>query len=388
MDFDLSDEQRLLKDSVDRMVADTYDFETRKGVMARPEGWSRDNWSAFAEMGLLGVPFAEEHGGFGGGAVETMLVMEAFGRGLVIEPYLATVVMGGGLIRHGGSEAQKSEILPQVAAGDLTLAFAQTERGSRYDLFDVSTMAKRDGESFVLNGEKGVVLHGESADKLIVTARTAGPRRDRNGIGLFVVDANAPGLSRRGYPTQDGMRAAEISFENVRVGPEGVLGDPEHGLPVVERVVDETIAALAAEAVGAMGEMHATTVDYLKTRKQFGVAIGSFQALQHHAADMFVALEQARSMMYFATMMAAEDSAAARGPAVSAAKVQLGRSSRIVGQGAIQLHGGVGVTMEYKVGHYFKRLTMIESAFGDADHHLTRVAESGGVFAPAAAAAA
>ena len=387
MDFDLSDEQRLLKDSVDRMVADTYDFETRKRVMAEPEGWSRANWSAFAEQGLLGVPFAEEHGGFGGGAVETMLVMEAFGRGLVVEPYLATVVLGGGLLRHGGSDAQKAEILPAVAAGETILAFAQVERGSRYDLFDVSTTAKRDGDAYVLNGEKGVVLHGDSADKLLVTARVAGGRRDRGGIGLFLVDAKAAGVSRRGYPTQDGMRAAEISLENVRVGPEGVIGEPENALPIVERVVDEAIAALSAEAVGAMGEAHAITVDYLKTRKQFGVAIGAFQALQHRAADMFVGLEQARSMMYFATMMAAEASAAARGPAISAAKVQVGRSSRIVGQGAIQLHGGVGVTMEYKVGHYFKRLTMIESAFGDADHHLGRVAESGGLFSPAAVAA-
>jgi pimeloyl-CoA dehydrogenase small subunit len=312
--------------------------------------------------------------------------MEAFGRGLVVEPYLSTVILGGGLIRHGGSEAQKNDLLPKVAAGELTLAFAQTERASRYDLHDVSTTAKRDGESYLLNGEKGVVLHGDSADKLLVSARTSGPRRDRDGIGLFLVDANTPGLCRRGYPTQDGMRAAEIAFENVRVGPEGVLGEAGAALPMIERVVDEALAAISAEAVGAMGEAHAITVDYLKTRKQFGIPIGSFQALQHRAADMFVALEQARSMMYFATMMAAEPDAATRAPAVGAAKVQIGRSSRIVGQGAIQLHGGVGVTMEYKIGHYFKRLTMIESLFGDAEHHLARVAESGGVFAPAVAA--
>src|SRR4051812_4346851 len=386
MDFDLSDEQRLLKDSVDRLVADTYDFEARKRVIAEPDGWSRQNWASFAEMGLLGVPFAEEHGGFGGGAVETMLVMEAFGRGLVVEPYLATVVLGGGLLRHGGSEAQKNELIPQIAGGELRLAFAQTERGSRYDLFDVSTTAKRDDDGYVLDGEKGIVLHGAGADKLLVTARTAGSRRDRNGIGLFLVDGNAEGVSRRGYPTQDGMRAAEITFERVRVGPENVVGDPENGLPLVERVVDEAMAALAAEAVGAMGEMHAMTVDYLQTRKQFGVPIGSFQALQHRAADMFVALEQARSMAYFATMMAAEPDPAVRGPAVAAAKVQIGRSARIVGQGAIQLHGGGGVTAEYKVAHYFKRVTMIDTGFGDADHHLARVAEAGGVFATAAAA--
>lgn len=385
MDFDLSDEQRLLKDSVDRFVAGRYDFETRKGVMKEAEGWSRSNWAAFAEQGLLGVPFAEEHGGFGGGPVETMLVMEAFGRGLVVEPYLATVVLGGGLLRHGGSEAQKAEILPAVAEGRTILAFAQAERGARYDLFDVSTTARREGGGYVLNGEKGLVLAGDSADRLLVTARTAGARRDRGGIGVFLVDARDPGVSRRGYPTQDGQRAAEIGLENVRVGAGAVLGDPENGLPLVERVVDEAIAALCAEAVGAMDEMQSLTVDYMKTRKQFGVAIGSFQALQHRAAEMFVALEQARSMAYLATMMSGEEDSRARAHSVAAAKVQIGRSCRVMGQGAVQLHGGVGVTAEYKISHYFKRTTMIEAAFGDADHHLARVAEAGGLFDRAAA---
>jgi pimeloyl-CoA dehydrogenase small subunit len=386
MDFDLSDEQRLLKDSVDRLIADRYGFEARKHAIVAPEGWSRETWAAFAELGLLGVPFAEEHGGFGGGPVETMLVMEAFGHGLVVEPYLSTVVLGGGLVRHGGSEAQKGEILPAIAAGELTLAFAQAERGSRYDLHDVQTSARRDGEGYILTGEKGVVLHGASADRLLVTARVAGGRRDRGGIGLFLVDAKAPGVSRRGYPTQDGMQAAEISLDNVRIGADGMVGEPDNALPLIERVVDEAMAAVIAEAVGAMDVAHATTVEYLKTRKQFGVTIGSFQSLQHRAADMFVALEQARSMMYFATMMAGEDDAAVRGPAIAAAKVQIGRSGRTVGQGAIQLHGGVGVTMEYAIGHYFKRLTMIDTAFGDADHHLVRVAEAGGLFPTAAAA--
>ncbi|MGA0597951.1 acyl-CoA dehydrogenase family protein [Enterovirga sp. CN4-39] len=380
MDFDLTEEQSLLKDSVDRLIADRYDFESRKGFIAGPDGYSRDNWRQFAELGLLAVPFAEEHGGIGGGSVETMIVMEAFGRGIVVEPYLSTVVLGGGLLRHAGSDAQKAELLPQVAAGELTLAFAQVERASRYDLFDVSTTAKKDGDGWVLNGEKGVVLHGDSADKLLVTARTGGDRRDRSGIGLFLVDAKAPGISRRGYPTQDGMRAAEITLDNVRVGPEGVLGDPSGALPVVERVVDEAIAALCAEAVGVMDRMRELTVDYMKTRKQFGMPIGSFQVLQHRAADMVVMIEQARSMAFFATMMSAADDPAERGHAVSAAKVQIGRSGRFVGQQAIQLHGGVGMTQEYSVGHYFKRMTMIDTAFGDADHHLSRVAEAGGLF--------
>jgi len=384
MDFDLSEDQRLLKDSVDRLVADRYDFDTRRGILASPEGWSRAMWSQFAELGLLAVPFAEEHGGIGGGPVETMIVMEAFGRGLVVEPYLATVILGGGLLRHAGSEAQKGEFLPRIAAGELTMALAQVERGSRYDLFDVSTTARRDGEGYILNGEKGVVLHGEGADTLVVTARTAGSRRDTGGIGLFLVDAKAAGLSRRGYPTQDWMRAAEIGLENVRVGPDAVLGDPEGGLAPLERVVHEGIAALAAEAVGIADEMVKVTVDYIKTRKQFGVAIGAFQALQHRAADMVVAGEQLRSMAYYGTMMAASDDAAERAAAMSATKVQIGRSGRFIGQQSIQLHGGVGVTMEYKIGHYFKRMTMIDTAFGDADHHLARLAERGSLFEAAA----
>jgi pimeloyl-CoA dehydrogenase small subunit len=379
MDFDLTDEQRLLKESVDRLVAGRYDFEARKRYAQEPEGFSRALWRQYAELGLLGLPFAEEHGGFGGGAVETMIVMEAFGRALALEPYLATAILGGGFLRHGASEEQRGELIPRIAAGELTLAFAHTERQSRYDLFDVATTAKRDGSGFVLDGEKGVVVHGDSADKLVVTARTAGARRDRAGIGVFLVDAEAPGVKRRGYPTQDGQRAAEIFFSGARVGPEAVVSDPEDGLPLVERVVDEAMAALSAEAVGCMAEMHALTIEYLKTRKQFGVPIGSFQVLQHRGADMFVALEQARSMAMFATMMAQAYDAAERRKAVAAAKVQIGRSGRFIGQQAVQLHGGVGMTMEFKVGHYFKRVTMIDTLFGDADHHLAAVAEAGGL---------
>ncbi|MBN8939636.1 MAG: acyl-CoA dehydrogenase family protein [Rhizobiales bacterium] len=377
MDFDLTEEQRLLKDSVNGFLADSYDFEARRKYAALPGGYSPEIWAKFAELGLLGLPFAEADGGFGGGAVETMLVMEALGTSLVLEPYLATVVLGGGVLRHAGSAEQKAAHIPAVVEGARTLALGTTERHSRYDLFDVSTTAKKDGASFVLDGEKAVVVNGGTADHVIVTARTAGARRDKGGIGLFLVPADAKGLTRRDTATQDGTHAAEITLSGVRVGPEGIIGDPEGGLAVVERVADEAIAALSAEAVGAMDALQAITVDYLKTRKQFGVNIGAFQSLQHRAAEMFVALEQARSMAMLAAMTSEEPDAVERQAMASAAKVQIGRSARIIGQGAIQLHGGIGMTMEYKAGHYFKRLTMIDTLFGDADHHLAKVAEFG-----------
>jgi len=374
MDFDLTEEQRLLKESLDRLIGDRYAFEQRKSYCQNPEGWSRDMWAQFAELGLLGLPFDEQHGGSAGGPVETMITMEAFGRALVLEPYLATVVLGGGFLRHGGSAEQCSDLIPKIVDGSLVLGFAHTERQSRYDLYDIETRAVRDGAGWVLDGEKGVVVHGDTADKLIVTARVGGGRRDRDGIAVFVVDGKEAGVSRRGYPTQDGLRAAEIALSGVRVGPEGVLGEAGTALPLIERVVDEAIAALCAEAVGAMAVMHELTVEYLRTRRQFGREIGSFQILQHRAVDMLIALEQARSMAMFATMMAAEENAAERRNAVSGAKVQIGRSGKLIGQQAIHLHGGIGMTMEYKVGHYFKRVTMIDTMFGDADHHLRQLA--------------
>ncbi len=380
MDFDLNDDQRLLKDSVDRVIADKYAFDHRRGFMAEPGGWSRAMWAQFAELGLLGLPFSEELGGFGGGPVESMIVAEAFGRGLVVEPYFATVVLGGGLIRRAADPAMQADLLGQVAAGELLLAFAHVERQSRYELNNVSTIARLEGSQengrWRLEGEKGVVLHGDTANKLLVTARTAGGTRDRAGIGLFLVDVPSEGVSIRGYPTQDGLHAAEVSL----AGATGIpLGDPAGALPMVERVVDEALAFLAAEAVGIMESMHASTIDYMKQRKQFGRAIGDFQALQHRAVDMYVLLEQARSMALLATMMADDDDAVERHKAAAAAKVQIGRSGRKLGQEAIQLHGGIGVTMEYMVGHHFKRMSMIELMFGDADTHLEKLAEAGGV---------
>ena len=377
MDFDLSEEQRLLKESLDRLIDDRYVFEQRKIHAQNTEGWSRELWRQYAELGLLGLPFAERFGGSGGGPVETMLVMEAFGRALVLEPYFSTVVLGGGFLRRGGNAELCADLVPKIADGSLTLAFAQTERHSRWNLADVSTKAARDGTGWALSGDKGVVVHGDTADKLIVTARVGGDQRERDGIGIFLVDAKAAGVSRRGYPTQDGLRAAEVMFASTHVDPEYVVGEPGAGLPLIERIVDEAIAALCAEAVGAMSVMHELTVEYLKTRRQFGREIGSFQVLQHRAVDMLVALEQARSMAMLATMMAAEDDAGERRNAMSAAKLQIGRSGKFVGQQAIQLHGGIGMTMEYKVGHYFKRVTMIDAMFGDANYHLRELARRG-----------
>jgi pimeloyl-CoA dehydrogenase small subunit len=383
MDFELSEEQRLLKDSVERLCTQRYEFETRKKYMKEAEGWSRDMWRQYVDLGLTALPFAEEHGGVGGGPVETMIVMEAFGRALALEPYFATVVMGGGFLRRGASDAVKNEVLPKVAAGETLLSFAHIERQARYDLADVATTANKDGAGYVLNGEKSLAGHGDVADKLIVSARVSGEQRAKNGIGLFLVDAKANGVSRRGYPTMDGLRAAEVTLQNVNVGADAVIGEAGNAYPLIEQIVDSGIAALAAEAVGAMSAMHEITVDYLKQRKQFGVPIGNFQVLQHRAGEMLIALEQARSMAMLATMMSEEGNADERRKSISAAKVQIGRSAKIVGEGAIQLHGGIGMTMEYKVGHYFKRATMIDKTFGDADHHLAALARMGGVIGKA-----
>ncbi len=379
MDFDLSEEQRLLKDSVDGLLNNSYDFESRKKYGAEKGGWSRSVWNKLAEQGLLGLPFSEDDGGFGAGAVETMIVMEALGKALLLEPYLATVVLGGGFLRRGGSAEQKAAYIPGIIDGSKTFAFAQLEKNSRYDLHDVATSAKKKGDAYVVDGEKFVVLNGDSADTLVVTARTKGGQRDSTGIGVFLVSGNAKGVSKKGYPTQDGLHAADITFTGVEVGADAAIGDPENALPLIEQVVDDARIAMCAEAVGAMDESLKSTVEYLKTRTQFGVPIGSFQVLQHRAADMFVAVEQARSMSMFATMAADFDDPKARANAVAAAKVQIGKSGKFVGQQAIQLHGGIGMTMEAKIGHYFKRLTMIENTFGDSDYHLRRVSEQGGL---------
>ncbi|MDF1601179.1 acyl-CoA dehydrogenase family protein [Mesorhizobium sp. YIM 152430] len=377
MDFDLSDEQSMLKDSLDRLLKDSYGFEQRRKYMADPAGFSAEMWNAYAEMGLMALPFAEEDGGLGGTPVETMIVMELLGRALALEPYFATVILGGGALKAAASADQRAELVPQIAEGSLKLAMAHTERNSRYDLHHVETKAVKDGDGWRLTGQKSVVLHGEAADRIIVVARTSGDVRDENGIGLFLVDGAAEGLTRRGYPTQDGSRAAELSLDNV---PAEALGDPANGLPALKKTVDGAIAALSAESIGVMSAMHELTVDYLKVRKQFGVPIGAFQVLQHAAVDMYVAIEQARSITHYATMMADSDDADARAQAMHAAKAEIGRGGRVCGENAIQLHGGVGMTMEYAVGHYFKRMTMIDTQFGDGDFHLRALARGQGLF--------
>lgn len=380
MDFDLSEDQRLLQDSLAKLLKDKYDFEQRKGYMKSEAGWSRDVWATYAELGLLGMPFAEEDGGLGYGAVETMIVMEQMGRSLTLEPFVSTVVMGGGFLRHGASAEQRAALVPQIAEGRLLLAFAHTEPQSRFDLNDVATTAKKDGAGWIIEGRKGVVVHGDTADQLIVTARMAGGRRDPDGVGVFLVPAAAPGVTRRSFKTSDGQRAADITFDSVKVGAEAEL---KGGLALAERVADETIAALAAEAVGCMEAAKDLTVDYLKTRKQFGRPIGSFQALQHRAAEMMVCLEQARSMAMLAAMMASEADDAERRRQMRAVKIEVGRNARFVGQQTVQMHGGIAMTMEYAGGHYLKRLTVIENMFGDMDHHLAALSAEGGVFVAA-----
>jgi pimeloyl-CoA dehydrogenase small subunit len=375
MNFDLTEEQRLLRDSVERLLADHYGFEKRRSYLAEPEGWSRRLWAQYAELGLLGLPFAEDYGGFGGGPIEVMLVMEAFGRVLALEPYLATVVLGGTALRLAGNEEQKSAILPQIAEGGMILAFAHGERQARYDLTDVLTTAKPKGGGWELDGAKSVVLHGDSAQRLMVSARTAGERDDPDGITLFIVDAAANGVARRAYPMRDGTRAAEISLSGVEVGEENVLGEIGAGFPVIERVVETGIAAAAAEAIGAMEAMQAMTLEYLKTRTQFGRPIGQNQVLQHRATEMLMELERGRSMAMLAAMMVEEPDPAERARNIAMAKVGVGQASKFVSQNAIQLHGGIGMTEEYAVGHYFRRCMVIEHSFGDTAHHLSRLAE-------------
>ncbi len=374
MNFELSDEQTLLAETIKRFVATHYNFDTRAKIMASPGGFSTDVWAAIAEMGLLGLPFAEVHGGFGGSTVDVMLVMEAIGEGLLVEPYLATVGLGGRFIARAGSKAQQERILPALIEGKHTLAFAHTEPGARYDLRQVGLKARRQGEGWVLDGDKAMVLHGGSADTLVVSARTAGGDTDAAGITLFLVPRTAPGVTVKESRTIDNLRTADIRFSDVRVGPDALLGREGEGYPVIEEVVDYATALLCAEAVGAIRYANEATLEYLKTRRQFGVPIGSFQALQHRMVEMMISYEQARSMAYLACVKIDSAEAAERRHVISAAKIKIADACRHVSQESVQLHGGMGMTEELKVSHTFRRLTMLAQTFGDAEHHLERFA--------------
>jgi alkylation response protein AidB-like acyl-CoA dehydrogenase len=372
MDFSLNEEQQLLKDSVDRFVRENYELSQRRELVASKDGFSRDHWATMAELGWLGATLPEEYGGIGGGPVEAMVLMEGFGRGLVVEPYYATAVMGGNLILEGGSDEQKTALLPDMAEGKLMLSFGYAERQSRYDLFDVETAAKKSGSGYILNGHKGVVIHGGSADKIIVSARTAGAIRDKDGITLFIVDAKAQGVTVRDYQTIDGLRAAEVSLENVEVGADAVLGEVDGGLALMNDVARRSMAALSAEAVGIMDTMQTLTNEYLQTREQFGRPIGKFQVLQHRMVDILIGCEESRSSMLVATLRLDDEDEVRREKAVSAAKVKIGQSGQFIGENSIQLHGGMGMTDEMQIGHYFKRLAMIDVMFGDHSYHLKR----------------
>jgi pimeloyl-CoA dehydrogenase small subunit len=372
MDFSFSDEQTLLQDSIAKFMQNDYPFAARQKTISQEPGFSSDHWRVFAELGWLGVPFPEADGGFGGSAVDLMIVMEQFGRGLVVEPYLASVVLAGGALKIAGSKAQKEQYLTGIIDGSLMAALAYAEPQGRYNLADLQTTATRESGGWILNGYKAVVLNGPAADVLILSARTAGAQRDAQGVSLFVVPADATGLTRRDYPTVDAFRASEVTLDDVKLPEEALLGVMDAGLPVIEQVVDEGILAVGSEAVGIMEVLYKDTVEYCKTREQFGQPIGKFQVLQHRMVDMFMEHEQAKSLMYMAAMRIDEGYGPQAQKAVSALKVQVGKSGRFVGQNAVQLHGGMGMTDELNVGHYFKRLTMIDTLFGNVDFHLKR----------------
>jgi alkylation response protein AidB-like acyl-CoA dehydrogenase len=371
VDFNFTEEQEMVRDGLSRLVREQYGAETRREVIASEAGWRPEIWAQLAELGILGMPFSEEDGGFGGGAIDSMIVMEEFGKGLVVEPFVPTVVCAGGFFKHAGTAAQKEEHIGAIVSGERIYAFAYAEPRGRYDLADLHTTAKKDGDGYVLNGHKAVVIAAPWASHLIVTARTSGGQRDKDGISVFVLDKSTDGVVTRDYETVDGRRASEVYFENARVPADALIGEEGGALPLIERVTDEAIAAQCAEACGAMKVANAMTLEYSKQRKQFGVPIGKFQVLQHRMADMFTEYEQSVSMSYLATLKL-DASESERKRTVSAAKVRIGQAAHHIGQESIQIHGGNGMTDEYAIGHYFKRLTIFDSEFGNVDHHMKR----------------
>lgn len=377
MDFDLTEEQVLLRDTVSRFLADNFPFEKRQAIIDTPPGYSQEHWHSLAELGVLALPFSEQCGGLGGSAVDTMLVMEQLGRTLFTGPYLSTVLLAGRVLEQADETSATFPVLEEVISGSRKLAFAYAERSAGYDISGTTLRAERNGDGYRLNGQKWTVFHGDSAGDLVVLARTAGRAGDADGLSLFLVAGNTPGITMAAYPTQDGNRAADISFEDVMV-PEsclvgGVEGQAHDG---VEAVLDHACAALVAEASGIMWVVYEMTLDYLKTRTQFGATLGSFQALQHRMVDIYMMCEMAQSMSYEAAAACDSDDPAHRRKAVSAAKSLIGRYGRKVGQEGIQLHGGIGMTLEFSVGHYFKRLCMIDASFGDVAFHEARYARN------------
>ena len=370
MDFSFSEEQTLLRNTIQSFIQDNYDFDKRREIIQSEEGMSKDNWKQLAELGLLGVPFSENDGGLEFGSVETMIVAEEFGKGLVVEPYIQTVVTCGGFLRRA-SEAQRQEYLPSLISGDEIWAFAYAEPQGRFNLADIKVSASNNGDEYTLNGDKCVVSAAPWAQKLIVSARTSGDQSDKEGISLFIVEKATDGVSTRDYKTVDGSMASEVSYENVKLNSSSLIGEEGKAYPLIELVADETIAALCAEAIGAMSVLNDTTVEYCKTRKQFGQPIGKFQVLQHRMVDMFMQYEQSVSMTYMVNLKLEEEDVE-RSKAASGAKVQICNAAKFIGHSAVQLHGGMGMTDELNVGHYFKRLSMIETQLGNADHHLKK----------------
>ncbi|MEM9743169.1 MAG: acyl-CoA dehydrogenase family protein [Pseudomonadota bacterium] len=372
MDFSFTDEQTLLQDSINKFLQNDYSFDARQKLIKEEPGYGTDNWKQFAELGWLAMPFPEEDGGFGGTAIETMIMNEQFGMGLVVEPFLPTVTLVGGALRHAGSDAQKAAYLGGIIDGSLQGALAFVEPQARFNLADVAVTAKKGGVGYVLDGHKAVVLNGPSANLFVVSARTSGDPRDADGVSLFLVPAHSAGIERRDYPTVDGLRASEVTFSGCEVPADALLGEEGKGLPVLEQIIDEGTLAVGCEAVGCMEVLYKATVEYCKTREQFGQPIGKFQVLQHRMVDMFMEHEQSKSLMFMAAMRMDEGYDDEAKKAVSAFKVQVGKSGRFVGQQAVQLHGGMGMTEELNVGHYFKRLTTIDTLFGNVDFHLKR----------------
>ena len=379
MDFSLSEDQSILSDSISRFIDLEYDFESRQKISQSDGGFSRDMWATFAELGVTAVPFAEDDGGLGGGAIELMLILEQLGRGLVVEPYLANIVLAGGVLRRAASTEQRSRWITPLIEGELQAALAFAEPQSRYDISNIATAAERQGDSFVINGRKTIVLNGGAADLLLIPARTAGDQTDGAGITLFAIPADADGVNVRAFPTVDGLQAAEIECNNVTVDGDRVIGEIDDGLSVLQATVDEATLAISAEAVGIMQTMHDKTVEYSKNRMQFGVPIGTFQALQHRMVETMIACEQSRSLLYWAVMLQNADDPGAR-HAISALKYQVGTAGIHVAREAVQLHGGMGVTWELDIAHYFKRMSAIDLTFGNADFHLERFIDT----APAA----